>query len=283
MSQKLGDNHYTPTVEGAVRHLRLRLHSHGECAALADEASAIRADLRQKSDLWETAVDEARAATADVGYKDAKLDRAVKNELKAALAMMTSNMTAKQREALSAKLFGGKAPSEGMKAIGGPAQSHYVDAILGHLATPEFTALKPQADKITALRADLVAAESNRASRRTAEQVARSALEDSAEAAKRFYNQMQARLTLLFPDDPDFVESCFLDLRGAALEQGTETRKRALLAVYRARYGSAPREVSAALDDDLDEAKFGKYVELFASKSADEIAAALTPSKGPTG
>jgi hypothetical protein len=82
------------------------------------------------------------------------------------------------------------------------------------------SALKPQADRIAVLRADLAAVETNRAARRTAEQVARSAFEDSAEAAKRFYNQMQARLTLLFPEDSDFVESCFLDLRSAAPDQG---------------------------------------------------------------
>jgi hypothetical protein len=116
--------------------------------------------------------------------------------------------------------------------------------------------------------------------RRTAEQVARSALENSAEAAKRFYNQMHARLTLLFPEDPDFVESCFLDLRGAAPDQGAESRKRALLTVYRARLGAVPRDLSAALDDDLDEAKFGRYIELFAIKSAEEIAAAIVPAKG---
>lgn len=275
MAQKLGDNHYTPTVEGAVRHLRLRLHSHADCGMLAEEASAIRAELRQKNDIWENAVDEARAATAEVGYKDAQLDKAVKLELKAAVALMTATMTAKQRDAVTAKLFGGKSPSEGMKAVGGPAQGHYVDAILGHLATPEFAALKPQADRITSLRADLAAVESTRASRRTAEQVARTALEDSVETAKRFYNQMHARLTLMLPDDPDFVESCFPDLRSATPEQGTETRKRALLAVYRARHGSAPREVSSALEDDLDETSFGKYVELFASKTPDEITAVL--------
>ena len=280
MVQKLKDNHHPPTVGSAVRHLRLRLRSHSECAALADETSEVRADLRLKGDTWEDAVDEARAVTTEVGYKDAKLDTCVKVDLKAAVTLMTASMTPKQREAMTAKVFGGKAPSEGMRTVGGPAQSHYVDAILGHLATPELAPLKPQAVKIAALRADLAAAEANRAARRAAEQVARSALEDSAEAAKRFYNQMHARLTLLFPDDPDFVESCFLDLRSTTPDQGAETRKRALLTVYRARYGSAPREISTALDDDLDEAKFGKYVELFASKSADEIAAALLPSKG---
>jgi hypothetical protein len=280
MVQALGDNHYTPTVEGAVRHLRIRLHSHSECAALTAETSAVRAELKLKSGIWEDALDEARAATADVGYKDAKIDKCVKLELKAALALMTATMTVKQREAVTAKLFGGKPPSEGMKPVGGSVQGHYVDAILGHLATPEFAALAPQNAKLASLRADLAAVEANRAARRTAEQVARSALEDSAEAAKRFYNQMHARLTLLFPEDADFVESCFLDLRGAAPDQGAESRKRALLTVYRARLGAVPRDVSAALDDDLDEAKFGKYIELFAIKSADEIAAALVPAKG---
>lgn len=280
MVQKLGDNHHAPTVGGAVRHLRLRLHSHSECAALAEETSVVRANLRQKSDAWEDAVDEARAATTAVVYKDTKIDNCVKIELKAALTLLTANMPVKQREAVTAKLFGGKPPSDGMRPVGGPVQGHYVDAILGHLATPEFAVLKPQADKITGLRADLAAAEATRAARRTAEQVARSALEDSSEAAKRFYNQMHARLTLLFPDDADFVESCFLDLRNAAPDQGAEARKRTLLTVYRTRLGAVPRDVAAALDDDLDEAKFGKYVELFAIKSAEEIAAAIVPAKG---
>ncbi len=280
MVQALGDNHYTPTVEGAVRHLRIRLHSHSECVALAAEATGVRAELKLKSGIWEDALDEARAATADVGYKDAKIDKCVKIELKAAVAHMTATMPVKQREAMTAKLFGGKSPSEGMKPVGGPVQGHYVDAILGHLVTPEFAPLAPQTAKIASLRADLAAVEATRATRRTAEQVARSALEDSAFAAKRFYNQMHARLTLLFPEDPDFVESCFLDLRGAAPDQGAESRKRALLAVYRARFGAVPRDVSAALDDDLTEAKFSKYIEIFAIKSADEIAAAIVPPKG---
>ncbi len=73
---------------------------------------------------------------------------------------MTATMTVNQREAMTAKLVGGKSPSEGMRTVGGPVQDHYVDAILRHLATPEFAALKPQADKITMLREDLVRAES---------------------------------------------------------------------------------------------------------------------------
>ena len=72
MVQMLGDNHHPPTVGSAVRHLRLRLRlrSHSECAALAAETSEVRADLRLKGDTWEDALDEARAVTTEVGYKD---------------------------------------------------------------------------------------------------------------------------------------------------------------------------------------------------------------------
>ncbi len=278
--QKLRENHYAPTVDSALRFLRLRLRSRGAGVALADETSVIRAALQQKRDLWEEAVDEARAATADVVYKDVRLDVCVKVELKASVAGLTATMVPKAREATIAKLYGSKSPNEGMRYVGGPAQDHYVDGILGHLGTPEFASLSAVAAKITALRADLGAAEDLRTTRRTAEQVARSAVEDATDAGRRFYNQMHARLTLLFPDDPDFVESCFLDLRAAAPDQGTEARKRALVAVYRARLGAVPREVSAALDDELDEAKFNKLVEMFATKSAEEIAAAVVPPKG---
>jgi hypothetical protein len=274
MAQKLGDNHYPPMVEMALRFMRIRLKSRAECAALADETAAVRAELRQKRDAWDDAVDETRAATADVIYRDGKLDVAVKVELKASFAAMIATMPAKQRDAMTAKLFGGKAPSEGMKYVGGPAQDHYVDGILGHLATPDFAPLSAVTTKLTTLRADLGAAEQNRASRRTAEQVARSAVEDSSDTAKRFYNQMHARLELLFPDDPDFVESCFLDLRTASPDPGEEARKKALLAVYRARHGAVPRGVQGALDE-LDDAKFGEYVVLFATKGAEEIAAAI--------
>jgi hypothetical protein len=277
MAQTLGDKHYAPTVAAAIRQLRLRLRSHNACAALAEEATAVRAELKQKTEAWEDAVDEARVAAADVRYRDTRIDNYIKFELKAGVAVMTASMTPAQREAVTTKLYGGKSPSVGMKNVGGPIQDHYVDAILGHLATPEFASLAPHAEKITLLRAELTAAETNRISRRTAEQVARSALEDTLEQAKRFYNQMQSRLALLLPDDTAFAESCFLDLRGAAPDQGAESRKRALVAVYRARFGAIPREISAALEDDLDDAKFNKLVELFAIKSAEEIAVALLP------
>lgn len=279
MAQTLRDNHYTPTVEAALRFQRIRLRSRAETAALADEIAALRADVKQKREAWEEAFDEARAAAADVVYSDSSIDACVKLELKAAVAVLTSTMTAKQRDAVTAKLYGGKSPSEGMKNVGGPAQQHYVDAILGHLATPEFASLKAIADKLTTLRDALAAAEANRTTRRTAEQVSRSALEDSVEAAKRAYNQMNPRLTLLLPDDPDFVESCFLDLRAAGPDQGSEARKRALLGLYRARLGAVPRELSAALDEEIDEAKFAKLIDVFARETAEAIAAAVIPKK----
>jgi hypothetical protein len=277
--QKLGENHYAPTVEAVLRFLLIRLRSRPMCAALADEAKLVRADVRTKRDAWEDSVDEVRAATADVEYKDIRIDDAVKVKLKADVAQLVTTLPKPQREPTAAKVFGGKAPSDGMKPVGGPAQEHYVDGILAQLGQPEFASLAPVMAEITALRADLAASEANRKQRRIAEQLARTAVEDACDAARRFYNQMHARLELLFPDDPDFVESCFLDIRGASLDQGAEVRKRVLLMVYRARIGPVPREVQAAVEGTDDDTAFGKLVELFATKSADEIAAAVLPKK----
>jgi hypothetical protein len=277
--QKLGENHYAPTVEAVLRFLLIRLRSRPACAALADEAKAVRLDVRAKRDAWDDAVDEARAATADVGYKDTRIDDAVKVELKAEVASFVATLPKAQRESTMAKIFGAKSPADGMRPVGGPAQAHYVDLILAQLGTPGFSALSAVTAKISTLRTELIAAEADRKQRRIEEQLARSTLEDACDAARRFYNQMHARLELLFPDDLDFVESCFLDIRGVSLDQGAEARKRVLLMVYRARIGPVPREVQAAVEGTDDDAAFGKLVELFATKAAEEIAAAVVPKK----
>lgn len=275
--QKLGEKHRVPTVESALRCLHLRLKSLSALAALADEAAAMRGSVRQAREAWEAASDVSRVATMVVSFADVQLDDSVKVDLKAGLSMMTKSLPPKQREALAGQLFGGKTANEGMKPVGGPAQASYVDAILAHLTTDTFKPLAPEAAKITARRGELIAAEAARTSARSAEQVARTALETAAENARRFYNLMPGRIEAILGDDPAFIESCFIDLRAAAPDQGVE--KRALVAVYRARHGAVPREVNAALDDALESRGFDKLVELFATRSAEEIAAAVVPDE----
>ena len=277
--QRLGEKHHAPTTEAALRLLALRLRSRQTCAALADEVTAQRVILKQARDLADDAADTTRMTTLVVGYLDALLDISVKVELKSALALATAALPPKQREVLSVQLFAGKSPSEGMKNVGGPAQEGYVDAILAHLATDPFKALAPQAATIKGRKDDLAAGEKARAEARVAEQVARTALETANEAAKRFYNLMPGRIEAVVPDDGAFLESCFLDLRSAPPDQGVETQKRALTAVYRARHGTMPREVHAGLDDAMEKVGFEKLIELFATRSPEEIAAAVVVKK----
>ena len=63
-----------------------------------------------------------------------------------------------------------------------------------------------------------------------------------------------------------------LDLAGNGAGRGRRPRERA-------RHGAVPRALAAALDEKLDEASFGTYVE----RSAEEIAAVVVPRRAPRG
>jgi hypothetical protein len=60
---------------------------------------------------------------------------------------------------------------------------------------------------------------------RVKERTAQADLDEALDGARRFYNQLYPQLQLLFPDDPDLVETFFRDLRapsgGAAAEDGS--------------------------------------------------------------
>jgi hypothetical protein len=48
----------------------------------------------------------------------------------------------------------------------------------------------------------------------------------------------------LLPEEPDYVESCFLDLRNLPDDQSAEARAQVLMDVYRARLGAAQEGVT---------------------------------------
>ena len=86
---------------------------------------------------------------------------------------------------------------------------------------------------------------------------------------------------MLFPNDPAFVESCFSELRAASDAQGAGPRKRVLMDIYRARFGAVPREVQAAVTEAGEDEKFTQLIGVFATRSAEEIAAAVLAGKKP--
>ena len=54
-----------------------------------------------------------------------------------------------------------------------------------------------------------------------------------------------------------------------------ETRQKDLLAIYRARFGAVPRKVRAAVERTRDDDALAGWIEVFAARPADEIAAAV--------
>ena len=280
MSQKLAEWHRAPTTEGALRFFIIRASTEPDAQAITDEARQERTSLRAARQAHEDAVDASRAATADVEVCDGRLDRVVKVDLQRSVDALLAPLPEKTQASKKKKIFGGKAASVGMKPVGGPSQDQYVSDVLSELADPEYASLAPVVAKVTTRLDALRAAETRRKAARTAEQLARTELEKAIERAQRLYNQAQARLALLFPEDPDFVESCFLDLRSETDGQSADGRKRVLVMIYRARFGAVPREVQSALAPPEDDAAFAKLVEVFATKSEEEIAAAAGVKEG---
>jgi hypothetical protein len=62
-------------------------------------------------------------------------------------------------------------------------------------------------------------------------------------------------------------------VRSEGREQG---EKKALVRFYRARFGAPPPAIEAAIEAMHDPGTLERWADLFATKSADEIAAALT-------
>jgi hypothetical protein len=277
--QDLQEKHGPRVADEALSFFITRTKGRTEVQPIRDDAFKARADLRAKLAIWRDSVDESRGGTAEVKFRDNRLDRVVKKDLQAAVDTLVLPLPPDKAKSTKARIYGKKAPFEGMKPTGGSEQASYVEGILGELSQPEFGVLSVVADKVATHHTALTTAETERKVARTAEGVARGALDASTADARAFYNQAYHRLMTLLPEEPDYVESCFLDLRNLTDDQSAEARKRVLMDVYRARLGPVPREVQAAVSGTEDDETFGKLVALFATKSAEEIAAAVLPPK----
>ena len=59
-------------------------------------------------------------------------------------------------------------------------------------------------------------------------------------------------------------------------EEGEKIARKALVTLYRSRFGTPPPAIEAAVEAMHDPGTLERWLDLFAGKSADEIAAALT-------
>jgi hypothetical protein len=66
-------------------------------------------------------------------------------------------------------------------------------------------------------------------------------------------------------------------LKDEGRQEGSRSRGQTdLLTIYRARFGSVPRKIRAAIERTRDDAALTKWVEIFVTRSAAEIATAVT-------
>lgn len=281
--EQLNSSHGQVAVDGALRMLVARAGVDPASAVIAEEAEKHRLDLRARGEAWDNAAFAVRCGTADVRYRDLRLDGVMKRDLPVAIDAHLIALPADKAKAAKARILAGKNPIDGMRPVGGPEQAQYVADVLVELGRPENAALAPVTTRIVAYRDALAAAEKGRSTARSTESAARAELDQALADARAFYNQAYHRLQVLIPDDPAFVESCFSEVRTVSDGQSAAARKRVLMDVYRARFGAVPREVQAAVTEAGEDENFAELIVLFATKTAEEIAAVLAGKKPEKG
>jgi hypothetical protein len=85
------------------------------------------------------------------------------------------------------------------------------------------------------------------------------------------------------PEEEEFLmetHDIVQQLKDEGRDEGRhETMQKVLLTIYRTRFGSVPRKVSAAIERTRDDTALTRWVEIFVARSAAEIAAAVAEKK----
>jgi len=206
--QKMKERMGSSRVDSALRYVGIRLKSRPETVAMGEEVDAVRQKLREADDAYLMAFERRVGATAEIDYLDTRVDKTVMQ-----LAREVLVRTQNDRNDPRYKLLFPVAPSTMMQAKGGDVQDRAVRAIIATLESefslaelrPYAQTLREHADKLSqamAARQELYAPEQVTLAKRTV----------VMDEARRLYNLLPSRLTVLFPNDPAFVESCFRDL-----------------------------------------------------------------------
>lgn len=206
--QKLGEKHRFNGTNKALRHVRLRLKRRPEGKGLSEEAQEVRQRLRASHEAWQEAVEERIAQGAEVAYCDGILDGLAMDAARRVLAEVQN-----QRDAPLFKSLFIETPSEALKLIGGSAQDKFIlNLIDGLQGQPQDGPLFPLAKPLSVAQAALSDALRDRDAAALGEAKAKARYDIDLEDAKRFYNQLFHRVSLLWPTDKALVESCFVQL-----------------------------------------------------------------------
>lgn len=216
--QSLNDRHGPIAIDGALRHLSIRLRAAPDTASLAAPVDAARSAVAAAQDAWRQAVEERVALTAEIAWLDAELDATVAALAREALVVVNGN----RRDARYLRLFP-SSPSTATKGVADDGQLLFVRAVLDVLGTdPDWSSLAGHGERISAALTRVTDALARREAARLPELRAGSDRRAAMDAARRMYNRMYPQLTLLLPDQEARVESFFKDLSPSGTAEAPE-------------------------------------------------------------
>ncbi|MCU0693268.1 MAG: hypothetical protein MUF54_17895 [Polyangiaceae bacterium] len=206
--RSLLENHGLPTVKPALRYLAIRVQAHPETEHLGADLEAERKRLANAEEQHEDAFERWLGAAATVRHLDRKLGKLVLRLSRDTLVLVDGN----RKDTRYQRLFA-TSPSEGMRGIGGDPQELYVRTLLTRMKNDDaYVSLRGHLPALTSELDVLNGAVASRDELRLKQAMAQRDLRMAVDSAKRTYNLLQARLRLIFPDDPELVKTFFRTL-----------------------------------------------------------------------
>lgn len=221
--ESLSQQHSFLITNRALRYTICRARSRPEASPVVQELSRHRSALRSSWDTYEDAHEDRIAATAEIEYRDAKVNACVMTVARHVHAMVDGDT----RDPRYVKVFS-EAPSDALKPVGGTPKAEFIRGVVRVLETDEsFESLRPHAAIIQRAQAELDGAVRRRSELQVIENTAWSAFQIELDAAREAYNRSQHHFALLFPKDKALVESFYRPhgtrTREASEETGDET------------------------------------------------------------
>jgi exonuclease VII small subunit len=206
--QKLTERHGYPKVKRALRYASIRLRSKPETVALAQEIDAERARLDKANEAYEQSVEERVAATALIGHLDSLVDEGV-----AAIARDVAVITANRPDDPFYKALFPVAPSTATGPVASESQNRFVKALVDRIESDSrYESLRGRTATLKQAQAEIDGALSRREELRTPELRAAADLQAALESARRAYNKLYPRLSLLF-ESKSYIETFFATIK----------------------------------------------------------------------
>jgi hypothetical protein len=208
--EKLATHHrLNPTLQ-ALGYQAVRLASRAQTKALSLEVKAQRDQIEELARALQRAREERLGGTGEIAFCDQQLDKAVAKFVRRLRGELESEADPRYEALFSQN------PSQAMSGIASQPQERFVRHLIRTIrAREELAEYASTADELERLQAELERATATREVLYGAEAEAAAQLRVALRAAQEAYNLRYAQLLLMFPKQPDLVESFFAPIARA--------------------------------------------------------------------